>query len=81
MSKKAFHDSFYEDKWFLYSGTSIYFTLFESNFVDMTPDNYSQVKTAKSKASLFIVASSTVLTEHEIFNPKKGTTKIAMSKL
>jgi len=33
------------------------------------------------KVSLFIVASSTILIEHEIFNPKKGTTKVAMSKL
>ena len=77
-SKKVLHNSFYEYK---YSGTSIYFTLFESDFVDMISDNYSWVETAKSKTSLFIVASSTVLTEHEIFNPKNGITKVAISRL
>ena len=55
--------------------------LLESNFVDIISDNYSQVKTANSKAPLFIVASGTVLIEHEIFNPEKETTKVAISKL
>ena len=40
-NKKASYGSFHEDKWFLDSSTSTYFTLFESDFVDMTPDNYS----------------------------------------
>ena len=80
-SKKAPYGSFYKDKWFLNSGISTYFTLFESDFVDITLDNYSQVKTANPKALLFMVASSTVLIKHEIFDPEKGTTKVAMSKL
>ena len=37
----------------------------------MTLGNYGQVKTANSKILLFIVASCTVLIEHEIFNPEK----------
>ena len=80
-SKKAPYSSFYKDEWFLNSNISTYFTLFESNFVDITLDNYSQVKTVKSKALLFMVASSTVLIKHEIFDPDKETTKIAMLKL
>ena len=47
----------------------------------MTLDNYSQVKTTNSKVLLFMVASGTVLTKHEIFDPEKETTKVAMSKL
>jgi len=39
-NKKASHSRFYKDKWFLDSDTSTYFTLFESSFVNMTPDNY-----------------------------------------
>ena len=39
-SKKVLHSSFYEDEQFLDSGVSAYFTLFESNFVDMILDNY-----------------------------------------
>jgi len=69
------------DKWFLNSGIFTYFTLFEFNFVDITLDNYGQVETANLKISLFIVTSGTVLIEHEIFNPEKGTTKVAVSKL
>ena len=38
--KKAPHSSFYEDKWFLDSGASTYFTLFKSDFVNMTLGNY-----------------------------------------
>ena len=38
--KKAPHGSFYEDEWFLNFGVSAHFTLFESNFVNMTLDNY-----------------------------------------
>ena len=72
---------FYEGKWFLDSSISIHFTLFESNFVDMTPGNYGQVETANSKVLLFMVASGTVLIEHEIFDPEKWTTKVAISKL
>ena len=79
--KKVPHSSFYEDEWFLNFGTSAHFTLFESDFVNMTLGNYGWVETANSKASLFIVASGTVLIEHEIFDSKKETTKIAMSKL
>ena len=37
--------------------------------------------TANSKVLLYIVTSSTVLIEHEIFNSEKGTTKVAMSKI
>jgi len=47
----------------------------------MTSGNYSWVETTNSKAPLFMVISSTVLIEHEILNPEKGTTKVAMSKL
>ena len=79
--KKVPHSSFYEGKCFLDSSVSIYFTLFESNFVDMTLGNYSQVETANSKVLLFIVTSGTVLIEHEIFDPEKWTTKVAVSKL
>ena len=81
MGKKVPYDSFYEDKWFLDSGISTYFTLFESDFVDITLDNYSQVKTTNSKALLFINASGTILIKHEIFDPEKETTKAAISKL
>jgi len=63
------------------SGASAHFTSFESDFVDMILDNYSQVETANLKALLFIVTSSTVLIKHEIFDSAKGTTKVAMSKL
>jgi len=79
--KKASYGSFYKDKWFLNSGISIYFTLFESDFVNMTLDNYSQVKTLNSKVLLFIVAFGAVLIKHEIFDSEKGTTKVTMSKL
>jgi len=58
-----------------------YFTLFESNFVDVALDNYDQVETANLKALLFMVASNTILIEHEIFDPEKETTKIAVLKL
>jgi len=63
------------------SDASTYFTLFESDFVDITLSNYSQVETANSKAPLFIVASSTILIEHEIFDLEKETNKVTMSKL
>jgi len=49
--------------------------------VNITPDNYSQVKTTNSKILLFMVASGTILIEHEIFDPEKGITKVAVSKL
>jgi len=75
------YSSFYKNKWFLNSGASTHFTLFKSDFIDMTPDNYDWVETTNSKALLFIVAYSTILVEHEVFNSKNGTTKVAMSKL
>jgi len=83
MSKKSPYGSFYEDEQLLDSGISIYFTLFGSEFVDMTPGNHnsSWVETTNSKALLFIVVSSTFLIKHEIFDPEKGTTKVIMSKL
>jgi len=80
-NKKAPHSSFYEDEWFLNSGTSTYLTLFESNFIDITLSNYSQVETASLKVLLFIVSFGTVLIKYEIFNPEKGTTKVAVSEL
>ena len=43
--------------------------------------NYDWVETANSKPLLFIVTSGTILIEHEIFNPKKKTTKVAVSNL
>ena len=73
--KKTSHGSFYEGEWFLDFGTFTHFTLFESSFVNITLDNYSWVKTTNSKVLLFIVASSTVLIEYEIFDPEKETTK------
>jgi len=79
--KKVFHGSFYEDEWFLDSGASTHSTLFKSNFVNITLGNYSQIKTTNLKTLLFMVASSTILIEHEIFDLKKGTTKVAVSKL
>jgi len=39
------------------------------------------IETANSKVLLFIVASGIALIEYEILNPKKGTTKVAVSKL
>ena len=38
--EKVPYRSFYKDKWFLDFGASAYFTLFESDFVDMTLDNH-----------------------------------------
>ena len=63
--KKVPYGSFYKGEWFLDSSASAYFTLFESDFVDMTLGNYGQVETTNSEVSLFIVASNTVLIEHE----------------
>ena len=79
--KKVPHGSFYEDKWFLNSNASTHFILFESDFVDITLGYYGQVETTNSKVPLFIVASSTALIEHKIFNPEEETTKVAVSKL
>ena len=79
--KKASYGSFYKDEWFLDSDTFTHFTLFESDFINMTLSNYGQVETVNSKVLLSMVASGTVLIEHEIFDPKKETTKIAVSKL
>jgi len=47
----------------------------------MTSGNYSQVETVNSKALLVMIASSTILIEHKIFDPEKGTTKVVISKL
>ena len=47
----------------------------------MTLGNYGWVETANLKTPLFIVAYSTVLIEHKIFDPKKETTKVAVLKL
>ena len=47
----------------------------------MTLDNYDQVETANLKAPLFMVASNTILIGHEIFDPEKETTKVAVLKL
>jgi len=47
----------------------------------MTLSNCGQVKITKSKAPLFIVTSGIVLIEHEIFDSKKETTKVSISKL
>jgi len=58
-----------------------FFTLFESDFVNMTLGNYSSVKIANSKISLFIVTSGTILIEHKIFDSKKETTKVAILKI
>ena len=55
-----------------------HFTLFESNFVNITLDSYGWIKTTNLKVLLFIVASSTILIEHEIFDPKKETTKVTV---
>jgi len=38
--KKVSYSSFYKDKLFLDSGIFTYFTLFESDFVNITLDNY-----------------------------------------
>ena len=66
-SKKAPHNNFYENKWFLDPGASIYFILFKFDFVDMTPDNYGQIETANSKASLYMIAFNSVLIEYKIY--------------
>ena len=79
--EKAPHSSFYEDEWFLDSDVSTHFTLFESDFVNMTLGNYGWVETANLKAPLFMVAFGTILIEHEIFDPEKETTKVAVLKL
>ena len=47
----------------------------------MTIGNYDWVKTVNSKVSLFIVASSTVLIEYEIFDSEKETIRVTISKL
>jgi len=48
-SKKVPYSSFYKDEWFLYSSASVHFTLFNSDFVNITLDNYSQVETINLK--------------------------------
>ena len=77
--KEALYGRSYNDKQFLNSGTSAYFTPFESDFVSMTQGNYGRVETANSKAPLFIIAVGTVLIEHEIINPKDRTTRTGMT--
>ena len=59
---------------------SIYFTLFEFDFVNITLGNYGQVETAELKVPWFMVTSGTILIEHKICDPKKGTTKVVISK-
>ena len=78
--KNVSHGSFYKDEWFLDSGTSTYLTLFEFDFVDITPDNYGWVKTVNLKV-LFMITFGIILIEYEIFDSKKETTKVTMSKL
>jgi len=63
------------------SGASAHFTPFKSDFVFMTQGNYGPIKTANSKAPLFMVAMGTVLIEYEIIDPKDRTTRTAISKL
>ena len=65
-SKEVSYGCSYNDEWFLDSGASAHFTPFESNFVSMTQGNYSHIKTANSKASLFMVAVEAVLIEHDV---------------
>ena len=55
--------------------------MFESNFVDVTLDNYSWLESVYSRALLFIIALGTFLLENKIFDPEKATTKIAILKL
>ena len=62
----------------LNSDVFTHFTLFESNFVNITLDSYGWIKTTNLKVLLFIVASSTILIEHEILDPKKETTKVTV---
>jgi len=64
--KEVSYGCSYNDEWFLDSGASAHFTPFESNFVSMTQGNYSHIKTANSKASLFMVAVKAVLIEHDV---------------
>ena len=40
-NKKVSYDSFYKNEWFLDSSTSSHFTLFESDFVNITLGDYS----------------------------------------
>ena len=80
-SKKALYSSFYEDELFLDFGISAYFTLFEFDFINITLDNYSQIKTENSKVLLFMVVFNTVLIKHKVFNSEKRTTKVAVLKL
>jgi len=79
--KKAPYGSFYEDEWFLDSSASTHFTSFEYDFFNMILSDYGQVETANSKVLLSMVASGTVLIEHEIFDLEKETTKVAVLKL
>ena len=78
--KNVPYSRFYKDEWFLDSGTSTYLTLFEFDFVDITPDNYGWVKTVNLKV-LFMITFGIILIEYEIFDSKKETTKVTMSKL
>jgi len=75
------HGSFYRYKWLLNLGTSIYFTLFESDFINMALDNYCWVETANLKVSLFMIVPGIVLIKHKIFDPEKGTTKVFILKI
>ena len=63
------------------SNVSTQFTLFKSNFINITLGNYGQAETANLKVLLFIVAFSTVLIKYKIFDPEKEATKVTISKL
>jgi len=78
--KNVPYSRFYKDEWFLDFGTSTYLTLFEFDFVDITLDNYGWVKTVNLKV-LFMITFGIILIEYEIFDSKKETTKVTMSKL
>jgi len=80
-NKNVPHGSFYKDEWFLDSDTSTYLTLFESDFVNITLDNYGWVETINLKALLFMITFGIILIEYEIFDSKKDTTKVTMLKL
>jgi len=75
------NDHSYNDEWFLDSSASVHFIPFEFDFVSMTQGSYDHIKTANSKAPLFMVAIGTILIKHKIIDPKDKTTRIAISKL
>ena len=80
-SKKVPYNSFYEDEWFLDPSSFTQFTLFESNFVNITLDNYGHVEITNLKVLLFMVTFGTILIEYKIFDSEKEITKVTVSKL